>query len=399
MASLHILRPLGTKHLIGPAKVAACFFSTEAHTLSRQHGCLGKITLNRPKKLNSLSLDMVHSLTKSYDNFLMSGVKCIWLEGNGRAFCAGGDVAEIRSSVLEGGCLHQDFFFDEYMLNHKIATLMDSFAVPQISVWDGFTMGGGVGISIHGAIRVATENTMFAMPETGIGLFPDVGGTYCLPRVAQGLPMGLYIGLSGCRLKAADLIWSGLATHFCPSDRLLDLAEAIAALGDSANDLAKVNQTIEYVAGGVSPDSSTAILASKEHVIHGCFSAPSLEGVVARLEGWQGPEEERKWAAKTRATIGSMSPLSLKVTMEALRRSAEPTATVGSALSMEYRLSQRFMRPKPLSDFTEGIRAVLVDKDNNPKWSHQTMAEVSTDVVDAFFDPLDAAHPRGELKF
>ena len=162
-----------------------------------------EVLLNRPSKFNALSIGMVRTLNPMYDKWLSGGspINCIYMHGAGtKAFCAGGDVAEIREQVISGGPLPQDFFFEEYQLNHKIATAFEQ-AVVQVSVWDGVTMGGGVGLSLHGKIRIATENTLFAMPECGIGLFPDVGGTYALSRLTASRAVGLYIALTGCRLR------------------------------------------------------------------------------------------------------------------------------------------------------------------------------------------------------
>ena len=263
-------------------------------------------------------------------------------------------------------------------------------------------MGGGVGLSVHGKFRVATENTLFAKPETGIGLFPDVGGTHVLPRVAGGLPVGLYVGLTGARLRAADCLQAGLATHFCPSDRLGALREGLVALGDKASDADAVDGVIRTACGGAEPDASKAVLvpdSASAGVIQACFAEPTAEGIFAALaeHGGAGGAGDA-FAQETLETLQRMSPTSIKVTIEAARRHAGDGVTISEALNTEYRLSQRFMRAQPASDFREGIRAVLVDKDNKPAWNPPTLDQVADADVASFFAPLEAGHPRGELQ-
>lgn len=169
-----------------------------------QNGRFVEVLLNRPSKFNALNLSMVRVLSPLYDKWTSgdSVVDCVYMHGaGGKAFCAGGDVAEIREQVLSKGSLQHDFFFEEYQLNHKIATAFERRNLVQVSVWDGVTMGGGVGLSLHGRVRIATENTLFAMPECGIGLFPDVGGTFALSRLRVSCAVGMYIALTGCRLR------------------------------------------------------------------------------------------------------------------------------------------------------------------------------------------------------
>eukprot|EP00939_MAST-03C_sp_MAST-3C-sp1_P000814 g814.t1 len=375
-------------------------------------GC-GTIVLNRPKKLNSLSYEMVSQLSDIYTSFqkhaTSTGKQCVLLEGVGRGFCAGGDVDAIRTAIVEGegkDSLPEDFFYDEYVLNHQIATSATKHELPQIAIWDGFVMGGGVGISVHGSFRVATENSLFAMPETGIGLFPDVGGTYALPRVNGGLPVGIYIGLTGVRLKAPDLLYSGLATHYCPSSKLPELREALSEWTTTSRSSLSGGDTLENEIDAVirnvsgedtaAIDLSSAALSKHQDAIQRCFSKESLTDVFRALES----EGDDDWAASTLATMKKMSPLSMRVTFEALQRNcpaAHPTRTLAEALNVEYRLAQRFMRVQPGSDFCEGIRAVLVDKDHSPKWAHDSVGSVKDAEVNVFFSPLDKDHGRGEL--
>lgn len=356
-------------------------------------GHAASLTLCRPKKLNSLSLPMVHDLKVKYEELAPAGVRCVFLSGEGRAFCAGGDVAEVREGVLAGNRHPADFFYDEYQLDYTIATLHEQQQILQVAVWDGIVMGGGVGLSVHSPVIITTEKTMFAMPETAIGLFPDVGATWALSRLSAGKAFGLYFGLTGARLYAADCLHAGLATHFVPSERLPEVEVAVRALGEAANDVKAVSAAIAAVTGDAKPDTSKAVLAANAESIERCFGgdAPTAEEIVQRL-GAEGNE----WAAKTRSTLLKMSPTSVKVTLEAISR--HQSVTLKDAFITEYRLAQSCMRPQPESDFCEGIRAVLIDKDNKPQWQPATLEEVSKDRVDGFFSPLVANHPRGELQ-
>lgn len=228
---------------------------------------------------------------------------------------------------------------------------------------------------------------MFAMPETAIGLFPDVGGTFALPRVKQGLPMGLYIGLTGVRLKASDLMYTGLATHYIASEKLEDLASEISK-AESSQDVDKIlNKMCDDV-------EEEAPLSKNADAIASHFGHDTIEDVAVSLIG-----DESKFAEKAFSMLEKMSPLSLKVTFEALKANSTRDRTLAEALQTEYRLSQRFMRDQPHSDFCEGIRAVLVDKDHDPKWAHETLSDVTEKQVREFFEPLEKDHSRGELTF
>jgi len=362
-------------------------------------GSVGIISLNRTDKLNSLSLSMIRNLTKCYDTALKSDdVKCIVMRGEGRAFCAGGDVAAVREEALRGGSLPYDFFYEEYVLNNTIATMFERHGMPQIALWDGITMGGGVGLSVHGRFRVCTEKTVFAKPETKIGLFPDVGGSHVLSRVNGGSAVGHVIGLTGLRLKAADCLWSGLATHFLPSSALPQLMTRLAALSKAeAGDAKRLDSLLMELRGDAQPDMTKAELAPHEACIFRCFGAETAEQIIANLEA---DDTDREWAQKQAKTLRSMSPTSVKLTIESIKRSAPPTVTISDALVMEYRMAQRcVLRSQPESDFYEGIRAVLVDKDNKPAYLPNVLESVTAASIETFFSPLEATHPRGELRF
>jgi len=265
-------------------------------------------------------------------------------------------------------------------------------------------MGGGVGLSLNGPIRIATEKTVFAKPEMNIGLFPDVGSTYKLAHLKIGLGVGLYIGVTGARLSAWDLLRCGLATHFVPSANMAKLRELLAQrfavinADESAKDLQeRIEKTIREAAGGAEAAPAGALFTEENiDIINRCFSAPTLEEIVDRLRA-----EPGKFSADTLKTMNtSCSPTSCKVTMKAMRDFAGDGIDIGHVLQIEYRLSQRFTtRPQPLSDFYEGIRAVLVDKDRKQKWQPGwgELEKVTDEKVAFFSSPLEAGHRRGEL--
>lgn len=349
-----------------------------AEVLFQRRGGLGVVVLNRPGALNALSLGMIDALTRTLREWVRDdGVQAVAAVGaGGRAFCAGGDVASLYRDGLaqrrgeSDGAACRDFFREEYRLDRLIAR----FPKPYVSLLDGVFMGGGVGISCHAPHRVVTERSLFAMPETAIGLFPDVGGSHLLPRLPGRL--GFYLGLTGARLKAADLLYAGVATAYAPSDRLEALLDALAANpADAAATIARFAET---------PPEPPALAACREAVDR-CFSAADVAGIFARLEA-----EGTDWAAETLATLRRMSPTSLKLTFEASRRGA--ALSLEEALTMEYRLSQSCMAG---CDFYEGVRSVLIDKDKNPRWSPDRLEDVDDAAIAAHFAPP----PWGDLTF
>ncbi|HEY0525532.1 MAG TPA: enoyl-CoA hydratase/isomerase family protein [Stellaceae bacterium] len=347
-----------------------------------RRGGVAVVTLNRPKALNTLSLDMYRTLAP--DLFAWAddpAVRCVVIRGEGgKAFCAGGDVRAIYDAgagAPQPGDLGADFFREEYILIQRV----HRFPRPYVALIDGITMGGGVGMSVNGSHRIATENTMLAMPETAIGLFPDVGATHFLSRCPGQL--GMYLALTGARMRAADLLYCGLATHFVPRERLPALIDALTGLRwIDGREHAQVNELLASDFAG--EPESTPPLAAHRGEIDRCFAAGSVEGILDALE-----RERTEWAAATRDGLLRMSPSSLKVTFRQIRTGA---ATLEEALALEYRLTQHFMQ-RP--DFFEGVRALLVDKDQSPKWRPATVAEVSDADVAWYFQPLG---PR-ELTF
>ncbi len=317
--------------------------SDEPSIIARREGAAGTILMNRPRALNALDLPMIEQIAQALRGFRDDpGVKLVVLEGaGGRAFCAGGDVRRMRELALAGDREGVEAFFaNEYAMNLAIA----EFPKPWISLIDGVCMGGGIGVSVHGAYRVATEHALLAMPETAIALFPDVGTSYVLPRLPGAT--GMWLALTGARLKGAEAVEAGLATHFVPRAELPALRAAL--LEGDAGAVARFAQAV--------PPGAVAALRP---AVDRCFSQPTLEAIEDALE-----REGTEWAAAQRATLLRMSPTSMAVTMELLQRGA--TMSLADCLQMELRLTRKVVFHP---DFAEGVRAVLVDKDNAPNWA------------------------------
>ncbi len=337
--------------------------------LTKISGAAGHISLNRPKALHALTLDMCHAMTEALSGWAGDdAVQAVIIDhAEGRGFCAGGDIAFLRNSALnDNGVSGRKFFHDEYQLNHQLFT----YGKPVVAFMDGITMGGGVGISQPAKYRVATENTRFAMPETGIGLFPDVGGGWYLSRLAGRL--GQFLALTGARLKGEECLWAGLATHYLPSEKLEEAKARIAEHPDR-------------IAGILSELSETppeARLAGNAEKISKHFSSDRYEDILASLEAAMADGDE--WAEKERDTLGTKSPQTCKV---ALRQLADSLTLPDFAANMvmEYRIGSRVLvRP----DFAEGVRAVIVDKTGDPKWDPATPEGVSDELIESIFAPL-----------
>lgn len=353
----------------------------ETTVLVERRGGAHCITLNRAKKLNALTLGMVRELTDA----LRSGqdAAVVVLQGaGGKAFCAGGDVAGVHKAGLEGGSLTRDFFFEEYRLNAMIG---QEGATPQVSIWDGITMGGGIGLSVHGRFRVCTEKALFAKPETAIGLFPDVGGSHFLGKLPHNI--GTYIALTGARLKAADLMFSGVATHFVESERVSELVDNLTQLESSASE-SDVEAVINNCSSTNVPDAGNTPIQQQTQVIADCFGHDEVEAILTDLDriAQAGDGDSADFAGKTLSTMRKVSPTSLKLTLEQVRRGAE-LANLEECLRMEYRIVQHIVQNTD-SDFFEGVRAVLIDKTHDAAWSPATVEEVSRAVVESHFEPL-----------
>jgi len=342
----------------------------------------GTITLNRPGQLNALNLEMIRLITPTLQQWESDNFNLIIIKAAATAktpsFCAGGDIVAVTKSASTKGTLHKDFFKEEYLLNKLIGTL----SVPYVALIDGICMGGGVGLSVHGSYRVATERTVFAMPEAGIGLFPDVGGSYFLSRL--GGKLGLYLALTGHRLKSTDVLKAGIATHMCPSSMLPSLEKDLI---NNPKDVDNVLQKYTQLFPNLQQEFS---LKEKMSDINRTFGGVNVEGILDNLK-----KGETDWGRKTLGILEKNSPTSLKISMRLLEAGAN--LDLQECLSMEYRLSQRCCRSG--SDFIEGVRALLIDKDQKPMWNPSSLEKVTNSIVEGFFAEFDASESCEELGF
>jgi enoyl-CoA hydratase len=329
-------------------------------------GRAGRLSLNRPAALHALTLDMCHTMSVSLTEWARDDrVEMVIIDhAEGRGFCAGGDIAFLRNSALnDGGVSGRQFFHDEYRLNHQLF----AYPKPVIAFMDGITMGGGVGIALPARYRVATEHTRLAMPETGIGLFPDVGGGWYLSRLPG--QTGKFLALTGARLDGAECLALGIATHYLPADRLDDAKAALAA---GCND---IDATLKSFGIG----APLARISENRERIDRLFAGETLEEILVTLK-----TDDSNWAAKELATLRTKCPQTCKVALRQLAESCSLTDFADN-MRMEYRIASRVLtRP----DFAEGVRAVIVDKTNDPDWNPATPEDVTDDLLDAIFAPL-----------
>ena len=331
----------------------------------RREGFAGFLSLNRPQAIHALTLPMVHAMTKALLEWRDDpAVKAVIIDhAEGRGFCSGGDIAFLRNSALnDGGVSGRQFFHDEYQLNHLIFT----YEKPVVAFMDGITMGGGVGISQPARFHVATENTRYAMPETGIGLFPDVGGGWYLSRLPGRI--GQFLALTGARLDGAECKWAGLATHYLPHDALAEAKQRIAQGHEPGQVLAAQSVT-----------APEARIEANAVAIARHFASDRFEDILASLE-----RDDSEWAAKELATLRTKSPQTCKVALRQLHDSLA-CADFAANMAMEYRIGSRVLT---LPDFAEGVRAVIVDKDNSPRWNPASPEGVTDDLIDSIFAPL-----------
>jgi enoyl-CoA hydratase len=342
--------------------------------LVRIEGAVGRLTLNRPQALHALTTEMCRLITDALVTWLDNPiVKLVLVDHSGeRGFCAGGDIRMLAESGAADGAAAREFFFTEYRLNH----LLFEYPKPVLAIMDGVTMGGGVGLSAPARYRVATERTTYAMPETGIGLFPDVGGGWFLPRMPGHI--GLWLALTGARIKAADCELVGMATDFIESGKVEAFKAALIA------DPAAVETLLTEFEG----DAGRPSLAQHQDEIDRIFGLDSVEAIVAALE-----RANTDWAREQLKILGTKSPQTLKVAFRQLKLGGE-ARTFADNMVMEYRIGARVVQ-KP--DFIEGVRAVIVEKDNAPKWSPATLVGVSEALLDEIFAPLDSAQEWSPL--
>jgi enoyl-CoA hydratase len=337
-------------------------------------GRLRRITLNRPERLHSLTASMCSTMLTALaawrDDPEVTVVVIDHQPGT-RGFCAGGDVRALAEAARTEPAAAARFFRTEYQLNHLLFT----FPKPVVTVMDGITMGGGAGLALPAGVRIATERTVFAMPEVHTGLFPDVGAGWHLTR--RSTAVGRWLGLTGSRLKAADCLRLGIATHYVSSTKLAALN---AALDDSANQSDPVS-AVRQVVDQVQAECESPAGEVDDHLvlIEKIFGLDSLEGIVNGLE-----ENSSPWAQEQAAALRSASPLSLEVTFEQLQR-ATAMNSFADELAQEYRLAVR-MVAQP--DFGEAVAARMVDKDREPRWNPPTPDAVSSELVKSMFERL-----------
>jgi len=344
---------------------------SEAEILFSQKGSVGLVTLNRPKALNALTHEMCLALDAQLKLWGEEDtIKAVLVEGTGdRAFCAGGDIIKLYEEGRKGADYPYHFYRDEYLLNARIK----HFRKPYISLIDGIVMGGGVGVSVHGSHRIATERTLFAMPESGIGLFPDVGGSYFLPRCPG--ETGMYIGLTGARLKADDAVFVGIANAYIHSEKLGALKIALISAEYSDD----VYGDIDDIIFKFSDHPGDAPIVERLNQIGRHFGQDSVEAIIKSLQ-----EDGDDWCLKTAYMLLTKSPTSMKISYKELRRGQH--LTFDDCMRMEYRMVNRVIAGV---DFYEGTRAAVVHKDQKPVWVPPTLEEVSDANVDAYFAPLD----------
>ena len=334
-----------------------------SEVLVERVGALGRLTLNRPRAINALNHSMVRTLAAALDEWRDDdAVRTVLLTGAGeRGLCAGGDIVAIYRAVLDGRDEAIRFWADEYRLDAAIAR----YPKPYVSLMDGLVLGGGIGLSAHGGIRVVTERTRVGMPEVSIGFFPDVGGTYLLSHAPGEL--GTHLGLTGGTASGADAVAIGLADHFVPGDRLAELVAALETR-DAAEAIAEF--------AGEPPASE---LMARRAWIDAAYAGDDAEAIVERLAASSEPA-----ARDAAATIRSKSPTSVALTLAALRRAAA-LPSLEAALDQDFRIATRISRG---AEVVEGIRAQVIDKDRAPRWSPATLAEVTAEDVERYFAPL-----------
>lgn len=336
-----------------------------AELLARKEGALGHITLNRPKALNALTLDMIRTIDAALTEWETDDdVRVVLLDGAGeRGFCAGGDIKALYASATGDPSFARGYFREEYALDYRIAT----YSKPIVTLMDGLVMGGGVGLTAHAAHRIATDSLKFAMPEVSIGFTPDVGATYLLAD-APG-EVGTHLALTGATIGPADAIYGEFVDHVIAVDEIDDLVEGLR--------LGNVGAAI--ISATINEPDTVGLLEVHRDWIDACYSLDTVEEIIAALEAR--PEIDAQEAA---VMLHAKSPTSLKVTLRAIRE-ARQLNSLAASFALEYRMAWRFL-DNP--DFAEGVRAAVVDKDRNPQWQPAALADVTDDIVDAYFADL-----------
>jgi enoyl-CoA hydratase len=337
----------------------------EPEILCEKRGHAGVVTLNRPRALNALTLGMVRGLSAALDIWEHDAdIRHVVVVGAGeKAFCAGGDI-KLLHDLGKAGRVEEarGFWREEYVLNARIK----AYPKPYIAIIDGIVMGGGVGVSLHGSHRVAGEKYLFAMPEVGIGFFPDVGATYALPRLPGAT--GRWLAVSGDRVGQGDALALGLATHAVPSAAIPDLMTALVAGRDVDSALARL----------AVPEIEAPMSAHRELIDH-CFDAETVEAIIGRLAA----TADNAFAARLAASLATKSPTSMKLALAQMQ--AGNDMDFADAMKLEFRIVSRVALGH---DFYEGVRAVIIDKDQKPAWRPSRLEDVTGDMITAYFAPL-----------
>jgi enoyl-CoA hydratase/carnithine racemase len=346
------------------------------------------ITLNRPAALNALSLDMILQLRAVLGRSAADPeIYAVLIRGAGeKAFCAGGDIRALYQSFKSSGSLHREFFATEYPLDY----LLYSYPKPHLVLMDGITLGGGMGIAQGSTLRMVGERTSLGMPEVGIGFFPDVGGSYFLSRMPGKL--GVYLALTGVQIRAADAVYSRLADVYLPPAAIASLSGSLAQLRWSDSHAADLRRCIDGLVGPVEPPAPP--LAALRASIDTHFSHSTVSAILSSLEQ-ETCSEHVDWAHQTAKLMRSRSPTMLSVTLRQLQRGA--TLSLADCFRMELGMAAHTFEQ---GDFLEGVRAVLIDKDNSPRWRPNRIEEVTEAMIEAFFRERwsAAAHPLANLE-
>ncbi|WP_445672981.1 enoyl-CoA hydratase/isomerase family protein [Pseudomonas inefficax] len=349
--------------------------SATDHVLAEVRNQIGHLTLNRPAGLNALTLDMVRSLRQHLDLWAEDPqVRAVVLRGEGpKGFCAGGDIRSLYDSYKAGETLHETFFVEEYALD----LLIHHYRKPVLVLMDGFTLGGGMGLAQGCDLRVVTERSRLGMPEVGIGYFPDVGGSYFLSRIPGEL--GTYLGVSGTQIQAADALYCGLADWYLPSDQLSTLDQGLDQLRFGDQPLKDLQNLLASLGTQVLDD---APLEKLRPVIDHFFALPDLAAIIEQLRVVS-IGDSHAWAISTADQLESRSPLAMAVTLEMLRRGRH--LALEDCFAMELHLDRQWFRH---GDIIEGVRALIIDKDKQPRWNPPTLAALQRQRVDQFFEGL-----------
>ena len=349
--------------------------ATPHEVLAEVRNHIGHLTLNRPAGLNALTLPMVRQLQQQLDAWAVDPqVHAVVLRGEGpKGFCAGGDIRSLHDSFKAGDSLHRDFFVEEYALDLCI----HHYRKPIVALMDGFTLGGGMGLAQGAELRVVTERSRLAMPETGIGYFPDVGGSYFLSRIPGEL--GTYLGVSGVQIQAADALYCGLADWHIDSARLSTLDERLNTLKWSEHPLKDLQGVLARL--GTQTLDNPPLAALRPAIDH-FFALPDVASIIEQLRAVT-VGDSHEWALKTADLLATRSPLAMAVTLEMLRRGRH--LNLEDCFAMELHLDRQWFEH---GDLIEGVRALIIDKDKQPRWNPATVAELSRSRVDQFFEGL-----------